>query len=205
MEEKLKLWLKQIKIHESTISMIIGAFVVVVVGTILYNYFSQVSEETTGEISEEAVTQDYTLDLAEEEGKLVPQGLPFTHTVASGDHLWKISEKYYGSGYNWVDIAKENKLTNPSIITLGQKLNIPQVEVRVPMKTGLALKTPRLENEITGNSYTVVKGDTLWNIAVRSYQDGYEWSNIFQANKTIITNPNLIEVGMVLTIPREFS
>ena len=50
-------------------------------------------------------------------------------------------------------------------------------------------------------TYPVKKGDCLWNIAKATYGDGSKWKLIYEANKDKITNPNLIYVGQVLTIP----
>ena len=50
-------------------------------------------------------------------------------------------------------------------------------------------------------SYTVVEGDCLWNLAKRFYGDGSKYSIIYNANKDKIVNPNLIYAGQVLTIP----
>lgn len=51
-------------------------------------------------------------------------------------------------------------------------------------------------------TYTVVKGDCLWNIAKRFYGDGSKYTVIYNANKDVIGgNPNLIYPGQVLTIP----
>ena len=50
-------------------------------------------------------------------------------------------------------------------------------------------------------TYTVEKGDTLWNIAKEIYGDGSLYTAIYEANKDKISNPNLIQIGMVLTIP----
>lgn len=56
--------------------------------------------------------------------------------------------------------------------------------------------------EPTSNqSYTVVKGDNLWNIAKKFYGDGSKYSAILEANKDKIKSPNLIYPGQVLTIP----
>ena len=51
-------------------------------------------------------------------------------------------------------------------------------------------------------SYTVVKGDCLWNIAKKFYGSGSKYSIIYNANRSVIGgNPNLIYPGQVLTIP----
>ena len=176
--------------------MVLGALVVVVVGVLIFNYFSKVGEEeATVEPVVEESSEEEGVKLVEEEGKLVPEGLPTTHKVEKGEDLWKIAEKYYGSGYNWVDIAKENQLKNPNRILVGQELTIPKAAVRKPKEEKVAVANP-----IEGNEYVVQKGDCLWTIAVRAYGDGFKWVEIAQANQ--LANPNLIHRGNKLVIPR---
>lgn len=201
MEKKIKNWLKDLKLNESTISMILGGLVVVVVGILIYNYFTNVGKETGQPLSEDQKTTEQ-VQLVEEEGKMVPKGLPTSHKVAAGENLWQISEKYYGSGYNWVDIARANKLVRPNRILEEQNLEIPKAEVKGKTETKQMVAQPSTATALTENSYTVQKGDSLWSVAVRAYQDGYKWSEVYKANKDKITNPNLIEVGMVLSLPR---
>lgn len=51
-------------------------------------------------------------------------------------------------------------------------------------------------------TYTVAKGDCLWNIAKKFYGNGSKYTAIYDANKSVIGgNPNLIYPGQVLTIP----
>ncbi len=50
-------------------------------------------------------------------------------------------------------------------------------------------------------TWTVQKGDCLWNIAKKVYGNGSKYTKIYEANKDKITNPNLIRVGQVLIIP----
>ena len=51
-------------------------------------------------------------------------------------------------------------------------------------------------------TYTVVKGDCLWNIAKKFYGNGSKYTVIYDANRGVIGgNPNLIYPGQVLTIP----
>lgn len=54
--------------------------------------------------------------------------------------------------------------------------------------------------KITGTSYTVQQGDWLSKIAGRAYGDVMAYQKIAEANK--ITNPDAIEVGTVLQLPR---
>lgn len=50
------------------------------------------------------------------------------------------------------------------------------------------------------STYTVVRGDNLSRIAQRFY-GVQDWNRIYQANRGIISNPNLIYPGQVLVIP----
>ncbi|MFH0943397.1 MAG: LysM peptidoglycan-binding domain-containing protein [Candidatus Beckwithbacteria bacterium] len=110
-----------------------------------------------------------------------------THTVAKGEYLWQIAMNFYQDGYKWIEIAKANELVNPDILTEGQVLVLPELET-----------TPML----AGTKYVVQPGDFLWEISVKVYADGYQWTKIWEANQALIANPNLIETSMVLTIPR---
>ena len=58
------------------------------------------------------------------------------------------------------------------------------------------------EPERDGNTYTVVRGDSLWAIAARTYGSGGRWREIYDANRdTVGANPNLIYPGQVLVLP----
>lgn len=190
----LKSFLKSLRMNEALISRFLGGVVVVIVGILVYNYFSGVNKT---QLTDNVAISDQ-VKLVEENGQMIPDNLPKKHKVEKGEYLWTIAEKYYESGYNWVDIAKENNLTNADVITEGQELIIPRTGVKEVVKETVIAKG----NEIADSEYTVVKGDTLWKIAVRAYADGYQWTKIWEANKTKITDSNLIETGMVIVIPR---
>jgi len=60
----------------------------------------------------------------------------------------------------------------------------------------------RTDNTAAPQTYTVVSGDCLYNIAKRFYGDGAKYTTIYDANKDVIGgNPNLIYAGQVLSIP----
>ncbi len=122
-----------------------------------------------------------------------------TYTVREGDYLWKIAEEVYGSGFNAIDIAKVNNIANANIITTGQKLILPLVQARAPTRGEIVAQTTA-KVTFTGDKYTVKSGDHLWKIALESYGDGYGWTKLAKANN--IANPDLIEPGKVIKIPR---
>jgi LysM repeat protein len=49
--------------------------------------------------------------------------------------------------------------------------------------------------------YTVRPGDTLSSIAQRFYGNPADWRGLYQANRSVIRNPNVIEPGEVLNVP----
>ncbi|HKT61684.1 MAG TPA: LysM peptidoglycan-binding domain-containing protein [Gemmatimonadales bacterium] len=53
----------------------------------------------------------------------------------------------------------------------------------------------------SGQSYTVVKGDSLSKIAKQFYGNASQWKKIYEANKDTIKNPDLIYPGQTITIP----
>ena len=62
-------------------------------------------------------------------------------------------------------------------------------------------QSDRPEISATANTYTVVKGDSLWNIAKKFYGNGGQYTKIFSANNPPIKNASLIYPGQVFTIP----
>lgn len=53
----------------------------------------------------------------------------------------------------------------------------------------------------TDGTYKIVKGDTLWNIANTYLKDPFLWTKIWEANKSTITNPDLIYPDQQVVIP----
>jgi nucleoid-associated protein YgaU len=53
----------------------------------------------------------------------------------------------------------------------------------------------------SARSYTVVAGDSLSRIAKREYGDANAWNRIYDANRDIIKDPDLIYPGQTLKIP----
>lgn len=180
--EKLE---NQVETNQSKLSMILGALIILVVGILIFNYFSK-SRPDLGPAQQ-----------TEEMADVSPQALPGQYTVKEGDTLFLIAEKYYLNGEKYPEIAQANNLTNVDQIEVGQVLQIPKLETpETATGGGTTIWGPRIE----GNSYTIIEGDWLSKIAGRAYGDIYAYDKIAKANN--IQNPDLIEPGMVLVIPR---
>lgn len=119
----------------------------------------------------------------------LPSGSPATggtYTVKAGDTLYSIARRY---NVTVSQLASVNKITNPSLIRVGQVLSIPG-------KT----TTPSPGPAPVQTTYTVKAGDTLYGIANRY---NVTVSQLASTNK--ITNISLIRVGQVLKIPGKTS
>ena len=63
---------------------------------------------------------------------------------------------------------------------------------------GIKASTKAAENVL----YTVKKGDTLWSISCKFFDnDGTKWKKIEAANKNVLSTPGSIKPGLILTIP----
>ena len=110
-----------------------------------------------------------------------------TYTVIRGDYLWKIAGKpnIYADPYQWMRIYSFNReeIRNPDLIFPAQIFKIHKVVER--------------------GQYLVNRGDFLRKIAglPEVYNDPFQWKKIYEANNSIIDDPNLIYPHTVLFIP----
>lgn len=201
----------EIKSNQSTLSLVLGALIIIVLGVLIFNYFNRGKADL-------GPAQQQTDETDEKQGDVSPESLPGKYTVKEGDTLFTIAEKYYKDGYKFGEIAKANNIASADNIEVGQVLEIPKLET--PAASPKAEATPEAQaspspedkgtggatnvtawgTKIEGNTYTVVAGDWLSTIAGRAYGDIYAYEKIAKANN--LTNPDLIEPGMVLKLPR---
>jgi LysM repeat protein len=74
--------------------------------------------------------------------------------------------------------------------------------VKAPVKAVTVSEETHTAAAVSHNrSYTVRAGDTLSSIAQRFYGNAADWRRIYQANMSVIQNPNVIYQGQVLRVP----
>ncbi|HDM37906.1 MAG TPA: LysM peptidoglycan-binding domain-containing protein [Candidatus Omnitrophica bacterium] len=97
----------------------------------------------------------------------------------------------FNRGYLGTKAGKERKEEEVIIEYKGQPQRIKEEE-------------PELSKEPAYSIYTVKKNESLWDIAGKPeiYGDPTKWNLIYEANKDIISKPDLIRAGMKLKIPR---
>ena len=186
----------EIQSNQSRLNMILGALIVLVIGILVFNYFSK-SKSDLGPAQSTTST---------EKEDVTVNDLPGKYTVKEGDTLFEIANIYYGDGYKFEEIAKANNLTSVDMIEVGQILEIPKLEMTTlttaPVQTDIQTEVSQNEwgAKITESTYTIQEGDWLSTIAGRAYGDIYAYDKIAKANN--ISDPNNIEPGIILTIPR---
>lgn len=89
--------------------------------------------------------------------------------------------------------ANKNKV----IVTAGNVEGISSVEDRITVIQPAVVTPPSPEKQF----YTVKKGDYLSKIAKEVYGNANKYNAIFEANKPMLKDPNLIYPGQVLVIP----
>lgn len=114
---------------ETIVSIILGAMVIIVLGTLVVSYVRDWRGRSQPTAEEVMVTPE-PIVITELPTSPIPEVLPATYTVKQGDSTWTIAEAFYGSAYNYVDIETANALEPDSELNVGQELNIPAVPVR---------------------------------------------------------------------------
>lgn len=121
----------------------------------------------------------------EEKGKPAE---PDTYTVMRGDYLWRIANKseIYGDAYAWMRIYTSNtdQIKDPDMIHPDQIFRIPR--------------------DVGPNEHLVQKGEFLSKIAGYSnvYGSPFQWQKLYEANKGVVADPNVIYPYTVLSIQR---
>lgn len=194
----------EVQSNQSKVSLILGALIILVIGVLVFNYFNK-NKASLGPAQQTQKEEDVS-----------PDKLPGKYTVKEGDTLFTIAEKYYADGQKFSEIAKANNLIDADQIEAGQIIELPRLPIQ-EAKASLATPSPSAQPQeeslgtgggnttiwgprIEGSTYTVVEEDWLSKIAGRAYGDIMAFDKLAKANN--ISDPNHIEPGMVLAIPR---
>jgi len=82
------------------------------------------------------------------------------------------------------------------VLMVGNALGISNVEAA-------ELSAPEEEEVSETQYYEIQKGDSLWKIAQEFYGNGNKYPDIFEANREVIKDPDLIFPGQKIRIPGE--
>ena len=93
---------------------------------------------------------------------------------------------------------------HPEVIEWAESTNMAvEEELGKMLEERLSVKADSAKEKSDGKkgSYTVRKGDCLWNIAQEHLGDGMRWGSLYERNKDVIgDNPDLLYVGITLQL-----
>lgn len=95
----------------------------------------------------------------------------------------------------------------PKHVDIAKVHHAPRVHTRIEAPKPHIAEAPKLTEvakEASGEmqTYTIQRGDNLWNLAKEHLGDGNRWNEIYALNKDLIgSNPNLIHTGSQLNMP----
>ncbi len=127
--------------------------------------------------------------LKAQDGKPIKARLLITETPVNCDVYLSSFTAYPTGGYGDIDYA----------ISL---IQAKEIKVRQTGQEAAPAQSAARTSPPAAETHTVTSGDTLWKIAQKYYGNGALYTRIYNANKDIIgSDPRLIRVGQVLTIP----
>lgn len=135
-------------------------------------------EETIPEIKEEVVQTN------------PDAGTIQTYKVQKGETLMQIAFKLYGDIGKWKELKSMNKISSNNSLRSNMEL-----KYRAP-------ETPFVWNP-AGVPYLIKNGDTLGIISNSVYSTPKKWKTIWENNKPLIKNPNVIFAGFTLYYKKE--
>jgi nucleoid-associated protein YgaU len=218
--------------NQSYLNLILGALIVIVLGVLIYNYFNKPAAEPAGDLGPSTQqTTDAQGDVTKEglpgkytvkEGdtlfliaqKYYDDGNKYTEIIKENNLTSENIEVGQELNIPKLDMPtpsasesaapEESPSSSPSASPEQpvMEANAPQAsEAPAPSFGKGGAENQTIWGEaISGDTYTVAAGDWLSKIAGRAYGDIYQYEAIAKANN--ITNPDNIEVGTVLKIPR---
>lgn len=116
-------------------------------------------------------------------------GKVMSYKVQKGETLMQIAFKIYGDLSKWKSIKNMNgaKLGGNTVLQAGMEL-----KYTAPAKN--FVWNPE------GNPHMIKNGETLGTISNTAYQTPKKWKSIWENNKPLIKNPNVIYAGFTLFI-----
>ena len=136
-----------------------------------------------------------------------------TYTLASHNYMLKdAGDGYTMFGTKNVKVLQDEVMIDNQVLinyiveklggVVGAEYAAPQG--RITIKTAPVVEPqpepkPEPTPAPTGDTYTVVAGDCLWNIAYKLYGTGTLYTKLAEANK--IADPYIIYIGQILTVP----
>ena len=143
---------------------------------------AETPEEVNGTMGGNEVVIEDTMDSTP---AVSLSGSMSTYTVEKNDTLMWIAFKVYGDYRMWKKIVMANPGLSASTLKSGMT-----IKYNTPSK--------KFNWQPSGNPYLILSGDTLGLISNKVYGTQKRWKSIWDNNRPMIRNPNLIFAGFTL-------
>jgi nucleoid-associated protein YgaU len=125
---------------------------------------------------------------------------------AGNDGTWRVVvQKKLGMGQHSFRAEKASAAGAPgssAVVSIERVEPKPEPPNAPQVATGPASVIEAVKKEGVG-TYIIKRGDTLWAIAKRYLGSGLRYTSIFEDNRKVIRNPNLIHPKQELTVPAQ--
>jgi nucleoid-associated protein YgaU len=185
-----------------------------------------------GALRERATRQVDEMESAENAGDEEPvnaaaeplndRGQADSYVVEPHDNFWRISQKVYGTGAYYKALEEYNRRQSGErkLVNAGDVLSVPSIDVLRDKYPDLCPKPRTVASQEAASSpdrsprtsgrrprtYTVVEGDTLFDIARRELGKATRWAEIYRLNRDQLGEDfNNLAPGMELLLPAEVS
>jgi len=154
----------------------------------------------------------------EKNEKKIPSATGEEYVIKEGDSFDSIAKAKYGNASFAGLIAEANPGVKATALRVGKHLVLPPKTEKKAEEPVVAAKTPeRIEEPVIKKAdpaptpsltvengkkvYTIQTGDTLSGISVKVYNTSRHYQKIYEANKDVIDDPNMLSVGAKLVMP----
>lgn len=130
------------------------------------------------------------------------------YVIRPGDTLSNIAARELGSASLADNIFLFNRgvILDPDHLMVGVKINLPARDggtgyAESPSSPQDPSASTRRPTQGLGRVHRVVRGDTLSSIALQYYGSSSAWRFLYEANKSVVPDPNRLSVDTELSIP----
>lgn len=129
------------------------------------------------------------------------------YVIRPGDTLSNIAARELGTASLADNIFLSNRdvILDPDHLMVGMKIKLPaqeSVSGYGEVSSGSdSSSSPRRPTQGLGRVHRVARGDTMSSIALQYYGSSSAWRFLYEANKSVVPDPNRLSVGTELTIP----
>lgn len=141
------------------------------------------------------------------------------YTIQEGDSLGSIAAEWFGRSSHWELILEANPGLEPRRMQIGQQIRLPGRDLperlarakRLADEKSASLSPQTQAGAVVDQArlpegavlHVVAAGETLSSIAKKHYGRTSLWRAVYEANQKLIgEDPNALEVGMSLVIPK---